>query len=53
MSNGPGVSYPAAEIYANVLCEADRYWSRAMTDVKQQATTSLILAVGNPCLRFE
>jgi hypothetical protein len=36
------------EIYANVLCRADRYWSRAATEVKQQATTSLILAGGIP-----
>jgi hypothetical protein len=41
VSNWPGDSYPAAERHANVLCEADRYWSKAMTGVKQQATTNL------------
>jgi hypothetical protein len=30
VSNGPGDSYPAAERYTNVLCEADRYRSREL-----------------------
>ncbi len=38
LSNGPGDSYPAAERHANVLCEADRYWSSNDKREQEQAT---------------
>ena len=48
VSNWPGDSYPAAERHASVLCEANRYWSSATTDVSNEQRYVFILAVGIP-----